>query len=200
MALNFTKQEGGKKYAPMDTGTFAARIVQIIDFGIQEVEWQGEIKNSPRVYITFEFPTETINVNGEEKPRWLSKEYLVSMAEKSALLKLVNSVDPEGKITKNGTNVKALLGQPLSIIVGRTSSGNAKVTDVGPLMKGMQVKELQNPSVFFDLESEDVATFNNLPHWIKEKITSGPEFNKTKFSKALASSPGMNVIEEDIPY
>lgn len=199
MALNFTKSAGTKKYAPMDIGAYPARIVQVVDLGIQENEWQGEVKNVHRVYITFEFPTELIEVNGEQKPRWLSKEYTIAMSEKSSLYKLVNSVDPEGKITKNGTNVKALLGLPLSVTVGRTSNGNAKVSDVGPLMKGMAVGELQNPPTFFDLDSSDVKTFEKLPAWIREKIQNGGEFESTPFAKVLLKA-SVDDIEEDVPY
>lgn len=154
----------------IEDGTYPARIVQIIDLGLQENEWQGETKQQPKVFINFEFPTERITVDGEDRPRWLGKEYTMSSHEKSQLYQVLMAADPGGKLTANGKKIKPLLGQPLMVTVGSTASGNAKIVSVARLMKGLTVGELENPAILFDLDNPDEEVYNKLPKWVQEKI------------------------------
>lgn len=170
--------EGKKKSSGrIDDGVYVARIVQLIDLGIQENEWEGVTKEQQKVFITFEFPTERIVVDDVDRPRWLSKDYTVSLSEKATLYKLLKAADPDGKITNKGRNVKALLGLPVMVEVGSTSTGNAKIVNTTRVMKGMTVGELENPTVFFDLDKPDMIIFNKLPEWLKEKIKTGIGFD-----------------------
>jgi hypothetical protein len=75
-------------------GTYPARLVQLISIGIQESEWQGEKKTSPKVILTFELPTETILLNGEEQPKWLSKEQKKAIKEVYVMAKELETVFP----------------------------------------------------------------------------------------------------------
>jgi len=196
-----------KKFERIEDGTYVARIAQLIDLGVQEDEYEGERKVGHKIFVTFEFPTETINIDGEEKPRWLGKEFNVSIHEKSTLTKLVQSADPEGKFTVKGRNLKGLMGLPLMITVGSTKTGNAKVSTVARLMKGMSVAELAKDPVFFDLDGKDLDTFEIFPQWIKDKITNSIDFEDTLFSKVLlkkevhaSPSGAVEDMEDDRPY
>ena len=198
MALNFAEKTGGvkKDFGRVEDGAYPARIVQIIDFGLQyETDWKTqEIKTyddgnpqiKHKVWINFELPDETIEIDGETKPRWYGKEYTVSAHEKSALHALLKAVDGKGSATDGGRNVKGLLGLPAMLTIGSTSSGKAKVSAVSAVPKGMQVNALVNPEGFFDLDSDDVEGFNKLPNWMKERIKTGLGFEETKLAKALA--------------
>jgi hypothetical protein len=76
------------------------------------------------------------------------------------------------------------------VTVGSTATGNAKIVGVSRLMKGLQVDELFNPPVYFDLDDYDtnsVAVFNALPDWLKGKIQEAMNFNTTKFGKMFNS-------------
>ena len=192
MDFTKTKKSGGgsKNFGRIEDGTHVARIIQVIDLGIQKNEFQGEEKIQPQVMITFEFGTETIEIEGVQKPRWLGKQYTVSNHEKAALTSLVNAVDPDGKVTGKGKHPNKLLGLPAMVTVGSTATGNAKIVGVSRLMKGLQVDELFNPPVYFDLDDYDtnsVAVFNALPDWLKGKIQEAMNFNTTKFGKMFNS-------------
>ena len=198
MALNFasTGSKTKKEYSRVEDGAYPARIVQIIDFGKQiETDWKtGEPKvyedsGAPiikhKVWINFELPTETIEVNGEMKPRWYGKEFTVSMHEKSALFALLKAVDPKGDATNKGRNVKGLLGLPAMITIASTSSGKAKVGAISGVPKGMKVDELANDETFFDLDSTDLSIFESLPQWMQDRIKGGVDFDETKFYQAV---------------
>jgi hypothetical protein len=197
MALNFAdKPKAAKKdFGRAEDGAYSARICQLIDFGKQyATDFQtGEIKKyddgneviQHKVWITFEFPTETIEVDGVDKPRWYGKEYTVSMHEKAALTALLKAADPKGEHTAKGRNVKGLLGLPVMVTIGSTKSGKAKVSAVTSIPKGMQVDPLVNPETFFDLDSDDIETFKGLPNWMQDRIKTGVDFDDTHFYQAI---------------
>ena len=175
MSLNTaTAATGNKDFGRVGEGSYPARVVQIVDLGMQQqTDWQtgedktwdsGDLMVKPEVYIAFELPTETIEVNGEEKPRWLSKTYILSNHEKASLTGVMAAAGVKS------TNVAELLDKPVGITVGTTSGGKDKVTAVAPVMKGMEVAALANPSVVFDLDSPDMTIFDKLPNFIKEKL------------------------------
>lgn len=198
MALNFSETKKARvDYGRMEDGTYPARIVRILDFGLQfATDFKtGEVKKyddgndviQHKVWIDFEFPTETIEIDSIAKPRWLGKEYVISSHEKAAIQGLLKAADPDGKVTMKGRNVSGLLGLPVMVGVGSTSSGKAKIVNVTRLIKGMNVDPLANPTLFFDLDSPDIKTFEGLPDWMKKRIQEGVDFDKTAFYKKFNS-------------
>jgi len=197
MAMNFAEKpkSKGKDFGRVEDGAYPVRVVQLLDFGNQyATDYKtGEIKKyddgneiiQHKIWINFEFPTETIEIDGENKPRWLGKEFTLSSHEKSALFSLLKAADPKGAATNNGRNPVGLLGLPVMVTVGSTSGGKAKIASVSAVPKGMQVEALQNKEVFFDLDSDDVDTFETLPDWMKKRITEGVDFDSTKFYQAV---------------
>jgi hypothetical protein len=199
LSNGFVVSKGSKISGRVEDGTHVARVQGIVDLGIQKSEWKGEIKDVQKVFITFEFPTERIEVDGVSRPRWLSKEYTVSNHEKSALFSLLKAIDPDGKVTNKGRNVKALLGLPVMVEVGSTETGNAKVVNTIKLMKGMVVDALENPTTFFDIDRVDITVWNRLPKWLQEKIQGGVGFDPSVISKA--SLDGLDSADDvENPY
>lgn len=197
---NLAAEKSTKKFERIEDGTYAARIAQIIDLGVQEDEYEGEKKVAHKVFIQFEMPTETITIDGIEKPRWIGKEFPVSVHEKSSMYKLMQAADPDGKLTAKGRNLKGLLGLPLMLTVGSTAKGNAKVGGVARLMKGMAVADLSQKPVFFDLDGSDKEQFDKFPNWIKLKIQSGIGYEDTPFASGGGDSGTLEDMEDDNPF
>lgn len=198
MALNFAEKTVTKKkeVSRVEDGAYPARIVQVIDFGKQiETDYKtGEPKvyedsGQPvikhKVWINFELPTETIELDGEQRPRWYGKEYTVSGHEKSALFALLKAIDPKGEHASHGRNVRGILGLPLMVTIGSTSSGKAKVAGVSAVPKGMHVEALANGETFFDLDGDDIDVFESLPKWMQDRIIDGIDFDKTNFYQVI---------------
>jgi len=175
--------KGGGGFGRIGEGTFPARIVQVIDLGLQENEYKGETSIKEMLWVTFELPTEQIVVDGAEKPRWLSSQFTKSTNEKSNLYRVVMAAHPEADTWKD------LLGKPLLIEVGTTSGGKDKWTGATPLPKGMGVAELSNPPRYFDIEKPDLDLLNSLPDFLRDMITGSESFNK---DGAL--------VEKDVPF
>lgn len=193
MTLDLNKAKSGGTFTRAEDGSYPARFVQVIDLGVQPQEdyQTGEAKEpKPRVLLTFEFPTERIEVNGEDRPRWYSKEYTISNHEKAGILKVVKSLDPSGKEMQ----LSKLLGKPCLITIGSTSTGKPKIVSIAPPMKGMEVGELENPPVAFDFDNPDVGLFNSLPDWLKEKIRGALNFEGSPLKDMLEN------FNDDIPF
>lgn len=178
LSLNQKPVSTGKKFERIGEGTYPGRLVQVIDFGLQqETDWQTqEVKLDdngnevwkPKVWLTFELPDETIEIDGEDKPRWISKEYNLSFHEKSALTAVVNAMSTGGEKT-----LADFLGKAALIQVGSTRTNNDKIVGVTKVIKGMTVGELQNDPVSFDFSDPDRKVYDGLPNFMKEKIQDG---------------------------
>lgn len=199
------KQDLGR----VENGTYPARVVQIIDLGQQvQTDWQtqepktyddGNLVIKPEAFVNFEFPTERIVIDEEDRPRWLGKQYVISSHEKAALMGLMAATAPDSK------NLADALTKPCTVTVGSTSGGNAKIVGVTPLMKGTAVPELENPPVVFDFDEPDMSVWDNIPNWIKEKIKSATNYEGSKLQKLVpatqpAASGNLDDFDDDIPY
>jgi len=160
-------------------GTYPARIVQIIRLGDQrifhyqtgkpELNKRGEQKILPKLWVTFELPTETIEIDGEDKPRWISKEYTESTHETAAFYSVVMAAD------KNAPDLESLLGKAVMVTIGTTSGGKDKVTQVAPLMKGVKVDDLANPTLYYDIDDHDQDVYEKLPEFLRDKIDASEQ-------------------------
>lgn len=150
--------------------------------------------------------------NLEDKPRWFDFEFTYNadgfMGDNSHIYKFAKAIDAlevkqnleQGIQGHPAKNLPDWLGEPLVVgIVQYTkqSGKNAgqvanKVATFSP-MKSKEKKEakaLVNPTVFFDMSEPDLEVFNKLPggespYAIKNRITSGVDFYKTKLSALL---------------
>lgn len=204
MAL-VAKTGGSNKQKDMgrvEEGTHPARIVQVIDLGTQiQTDWKsgevltyedsGDVITKKEVMVTFEFPNETIEIGGEEKPRWLSKRYTNSLHEMASLTKLVKAVEPKFKGSQY--DLTDLLEKPVMATVGTTSGGKAKITGTTSVPKGFDVPELQNEAKVFGMDDPDQEVFDSLPNFLQEMI-----------NKSLERTPGEsfagNDPDEDTPF
>lgn len=177
MSLNRKVVENNEKRSSiprLEEGTYLARIVQVIDLGTQEIEdFKTGKKTGERgkVHITWEFPTETVEINGEEKPRWYGRTYTLSFNEMSALYKLLNNL----KLLKV-ENLSEIINTPCMVTIGSTANGNAKIETVAGVPKGMEVPELVNNSTFFDFDDPSKEAWNSLPNFLQEEIKKSVDY------------------------
>jgi hypothetical protein len=165
----------------MEPGTYMARCTAVIDLGIQRTEYNGEIKEQPKILLIFEFPDEFIERDGEQLPRWMSNIYTFSAHEKSTLRQTLKSwrgrdfTDEELK----DFDIKNVLNAPCMITVTHTVKGDktyANIGAVGKLMKGAQVADVREQYYFNIDDNETWAIFPDLPEWIQAKINESLTF------------------------
>jgi len=123
MGLTISKTGGkGKKYPALKAGTYPARVVRIVDLGMQykttfgtkDIEvWadSGSPKMQLQVWIDFEMPTQMVPLegDGEPKPYVIGKQYTVSMHEMAALpplMEAAGATDDMSQLLGKGIIVK----------------------------------------------------------------------------------------------
>ena len=191
---------------PLEAGTYPARCIQLIDIGIQFNPLAN--KNQRQVMLVWELPTETIEIDGEEKPRTISDTYTLSLNEKAKLYNILVSwrgkafTDEELK----GFDLQNILDKPclLSLILKESKNGNMynRVKSVSKLMKGMTVDEAKNPIFSFDLDSKDaLEQMKVLPEWIQERIRGGETYKELAAKEAPKDEPEFtNLNPEELPF
>jgi hypothetical protein len=188
-----------KRPDPLDSGSYPARLVQIVGLGVQpQREFKGETK-PPRlsVRLTYEFLDEFMKDEEgndlEDKPRWLSEE-LPFMSLKADLAKSTKryfALDPED--TADGDWSK-LVGAPCVVTVVQEADKRPgvdriyeKVANVSSMRpkEAAKAPELKNPPLVWDFYDPDVGVFNDFPEWLREKIKGAVDYPGSALEKAL---------------
>lgn len=182
------KKKSGSSVPPMEAGTYPAVCVGIIDLGEQYSETFK--KYSDKLLVIWEIPSQTIEIDGEDKPRWLSKDFSASLNEKSNLYQTLVSwrgkAFTENELTEdeNGFmqfSVLDMLGTGcfLQVIV-EEKDGNSynRITSVISLPAGMSAPTTETPLIAFDMDAWDDEVFNSLPVWIQDRIKKSTQYQK----------------------
>lgn len=208
MALNAKKVKAPSKKStiePMESGTYPARLCQLIDLGLQPQDpYNGQEKGPvPMIYTTYEFLDEfLVDEDGnpdESKPRWLSEKlpFYNLGKDKARSTHRYKALDPsivnEGdwvkvvsapvmvtvvtQVTKSGPNA----GKPYNKIGGTTAMRAKDAAKAPPLV--------HEPKVF-SLDDPDVNVFLSLPDWLQELIKGNLEYKGSLLEKALQKQTG----------
>lgn len=183
------KRKPANNIPPLDGGTYMSVCVGVIDLGEQyrQFDKQKLGKYAEECMFIFEIPSERVQVDGEDKPRWLSsKRYTVSLHERSALYQMLTSwrgkalsdaeLDPAG----DGFDLMQMAGQGamLSVSVAEKDDGSLKnkIEAVTGFPKGIAPPQPESEILVFDADDPDMEVFGKLPEWIQDVIRKSTQF------------------------
>ncbi len=191
MAITARTQSNSKKFEIIPAGSYPARCYSMIEMGTNEETYQGVSKMVNKVRITWELPTETMVFKEERgpEPRVISKEFTLSMHEKANLRAFLENWRGKSFTEKEAEafDVTNLLGVPclLSITHKAATNGNtyANISSVSLLPKGMECPEMINERQELSFDDFNQELFDQLPDFIKEKISMSDEYKTLKPSE-----------------
>ncbi len=202
---------GKKTEQPLlDIGTYPARVVQIIDLGLQpQMPYMGQEKDPQHeIMVGYELVDSfMVNEKGEEmedKPRWISESFPFHnlSADLAKSTKRYMALDPT--MAFDGEWPK-LIGAPCEVTVGH-KPGKGKnvgktyinVTNVAPMRaaKAAKCPELKNPPILFLLDEPDGETWQKLPDWIKERLKGNLNFRGSPLEAMLGGAKDKPSREE----
>lgn len=210
------KSEGNSNIKRLEDGVYTAISSMLIDMGIQKSEKYG--KSSRKFIIVWNIENEFVEVNGEKLPRVMSKEYTMSLGEKSNLRKDLQAwrgkqFTPE---ELEGFNLLNILNKGCQLQMLNTENNGKTYTNIVSIMalpKGMQVNSLDKTIVF---DTYDETTWNNyaeIPNWMQERIKQCEnlsengldlfikEYEESKPQENNKQENGeMQVPEDDFPF
>jgi len=200
MSLNAKKVGGGGQgnkvaQSNIEPGTYPARLVQILDIGLQpQRAYQGKDKApAQEIMLTYELvDTFMLDEAGKElpdKPRWISETlpFYGLFADKAKSTQRYNAIDPSGEF--DGDFAKAI-GQPINVTIVNNAVGD-KVYDNIATISAMRPRdadkcpELINTSKLLDLDAPDLEVFNSLPEWLRDKIKGNLNYKGSPLEQLL---------------
>lgn len=177
---------GGQIIAKLEGGVYTAISSAIIDLGNQTSEKFQ--KTQRKFMMLWNIVGEVIEVNGENLPRTMSKEYSFSLNEKSTLRKDLQAW--RGKIFTEeelqGFNLLNILNKPCQLQILLEEKNGKQYNNIASIMalpKGSQIEELSN-TYHFDIEDEETyINWERIPNWIQERIKKADNYIDSTLEK-----------------
>ncbi len=182
------------------SGTHIARCYSMIHIGNVHWEWQGEQKVSNKIRLTFELPNEMRDFGGEMKPMVISKEYTLSLHEKSNLRKDLESWRGEAFSGSPRFDVTDMLGKECMLGImhktGKTGNEYATISSISKLANGMTCPEQFNPDFIFNYHDNfNQEWLNEQPEWVQNQIKETDDY-KSKMNNLKHNGSE----KEDLPF
>lgn len=173
------KDRAKPKVPPVEPGVYMAVCIGFIDLGEQYSEMFKSYSNKG-MYV-WELPGETIEIDGETKPRQLSKEFTISASNKSNLRKFIESWNGKsyGDDEFLEFDLFDQIGKPCQLnVVLNESKEYANVDNLMPIPKGFPAPTSDTKQIRWDMDKWDEEVFKELPEWIQEKIKKSQQYQK----------------------
>lgn len=178
MALK-VKDRAKPKLPPVEPGVYLAVCVGVIDLGEQYSEKFKNYRNE--VQFVWELAGETVEVDGEQKPRQLSRTFSVAASKKSNLRGFLggwNGVQYSDEQFQD-LDLFGQAGRPCQLNVVLNDTGEyANVDSVIPLPKGMSAPQAVSPTILWNMDEWSDEKFSALPDWVQEKIKKSTQYQK----------------------
>lgn len=164
---------------PVPAGGYLAVCVGVFDLGEQYSE---KYKNySPKLMITFDLPSVTIEVDGKQEPRQLSREFTISGKNNSKLRAFISSWNGVQYSDEAFGEFDPLtqIGKPAMINVLLNEAGEyANIDSIMPVFPGLPVPTTSTKMQTWDMDTWDDKAFAELPGWVQEKIKKSSQYQK----------------------
>lgn len=179
----------------IEPGVYPARLVQIIDMGVQaQKPYKGQEKAPVNeLMLTYELvDCFMVDEQGEEvkdKPRWVSETlpFYGLFADKAKSTQRYHAFDPKEEFEGDWTKA---IGLPINVTLVNNVAGEKIYTNVGNVAAmrprdAANCPELVNPTKVFNLDEPEMEIFNALPEWIRDKIKSNINYQGSPLEEAL---------------
>lgn len=164
---------------PIPAGQYLAVCVGVYDLGEQYSE---KYKNySPKLMISFDIPAVTIEVEGKQEPRQLSREFTISGKNNSKLRAFISSWNGVQYSDEAFGEFDPLtqVGKPAMINVLLNETGEyANIDTIMPLFPGLPTPVTGTPFRVWDMDKWDDKAFAELPGWVQDKIKKSSQYQK----------------------
>lgn len=185
---------------PMEPDVYMAVCTMVIDVGQQYSERYKNVSN--QILLAFDIPDVTIEVDGVDKPRQLSKRYTYSTNTKGNLYKLLcswlNKKFSEDELGE--LDLFSLLGRGCQVQVTLKEDGKHNdIANVMALPRGMKTPESANPYLSYDIDEDGFTGEKRdaLPEWVRGIIERSEQYQQDPPEKPLEMPD--DTASEDCP-
>lgn len=145
MAIVASASGNGETFDPAPAGVHAAICVDVIDLGVLEVTWAGQVKKQHKINMAWQIAED----RDDGKPFLVFKRYTLSLSEKANLRKDLESWRGRSftRDEEMGFDVETVLGAPCLLNITHHNKGDktyANVVGIMPLPKGMEAPQARD--------------------------------------------------------
>ena len=173
------KDRAKPKVPPVEPGVYIGICIGVIDLGEQYSETFKKYSND--VKIVWELAGETVEVDREQKPRQLSKDFAIATSKKSKLRAFLSSWNGKQYSDEEFAELELFdqLGKACQLNVVLNDTGEyANIDNLMPLPKGVPAPTTATPFIQWDMNNWDDEIFKSLPDWVQEKIKKSTQYQK----------------------
>ena len=205
---------GDKEYKLCPAGNHLARCYRIIDLGTQKTVWNGVEQAKKQLMITWELHGEDADGNplltDDGKPLVISRRFTPSINKKATLRAFL--VAWRGRDFTNEEleefNLRNVIDKWCMVNITHNNKGEktyANVTSISAVpaaLKKAGLPEGINPLVWFDIDEPDMKVYSEFPDYMKELISSSPEWRMREDvgSNSAGKVTSNDEEDEDIPF
>ena len=176
------KSEGNVNIEKLSDGVYPAISSMIVDLGKQKNNIDGNIRR--KFLMVWNIVDEFIEINGEKLPRIISKEYTLSLNEKSNLRKDLQAWrgKPFTEEELQGFDMRNVLNKPCQLQIINEEKNGKSYTNIASIMglpKGMTVEPLANTLEFYTNNEESWNNLKSVPKWMREKIKKAEGYEES---------------------
>jgi len=204
------ENKGGSDFEPIAAGTYAARCYSMVHVGTITEEFEGKPKTQNKIRLSWELPTElkVFKEENGEQPFFVSKDFTLSMHEKSSLRKYLEAWRGKAftEAEAQSFDVTKLLGKECLVsVIHEVKKGKtyAKIASVSTLPKGMVCPPQINETFEFSWAEFDQVKFDMLPEWLRHKMKDSVEYKQRFELESQKHEQNISTIEEgddDLPF
>lgn len=183
---------GGGNFEACPAGNHPAVCIAIIDLGTQHENYQGAPKDSRKVFLCWEIPTEQ---KSDGTNHIMGREYTYSFNEKAGLRKLVEAWRNKKFGEGEEFDLSKLLGAACMLNVMNDEKGDkvyARIDGASALPKGMSKPVATIKPISFNLDDDDLSDFPDdawLPWSYGRKLSTIVQLSPEWQAKAKGGKP-----------
>ena len=182
------KSEGNSSIPKLENGVYTAISSMMIDIGGQRSTLDNNIRR--KFIMVWNIVGEFVEVNKEKLPRVMSKEYTLSINEKSNLRKDLQAWRGQAFTEEElqGFNLLTVMNKPCQLQIINEEKNGKNYNNISAIMalpKGMKVDPLEETVVFITNNPETWVNYEKIPKWIREKIKKSEGFEGSELSQYI---------------
>ena len=192
---NMSGGGGGGDFGDPSLGQHYARMIGFVYIGVHE---RSAYKGTPKdpcgqALLTFELLDDFIEIDGVQRPRWVTKRLNTFNTQNAAIVKIYNTLDPEGKFGGDfSAMVKATIPAMVTIVQKTDANGNAldgtKIGTIATVAKAPDGTEYalgaaQNPHVLFDFDAPTLEDYAGLKNWMRKVVSEAQGYAGSEAEK-----------------
>lgn len=188
---------------PIPGGTYLGICVYSIALGEQLCEFEGKSKGYyNQVMLGFEICGQTVEIDGKQEPRVLSKTFNATKGKKSGLRKFLGAWEAKEMTDDEylDSDTNDYVGRPAFLTIVLNETGEySNIDGIAPLPTGLpiDVPKPMSQLIRFDMEPWDQKLFESLPEWAQERIKKSTEYQKEHAPVANVTVQGIQTQSID---